>query len=122
MSRFVTKPSMSWGVFGMDPMKSRRVRIRRRVYTTPHVQVCKSPTLETVDAYWPPGYAAMRKSGAKGSRKPVRVRHGPATVTGERTRSRHRQPREGRDSTEPGVRRLTFRPFFYNETATTEKE
>src|SRR5829696_4456337 len=30
------------------------------------------------------------KQGAKGSRKPVRVRHGPATVTGERTRRGHR--------------------------------
>src|SRR5829696_6398442 len=31
------------------------------------------------------------KQGAKGSRKPVRVRHGPATVTGERTRRGHRR-------------------------------
>src|SRR5215203_4337696 len=29
--------------------------------------------------------------GVKGSRKPVRVRHGPATVTGERTRRGHRR-------------------------------
>src|SRR5215203_2897333 len=39
------------------------------------------------------GGAAMLpgdKQGVKGSRKPVRVRHGPATVTGERTRRGHR--------------------------------
>src|SRR5918992_4855858 len=30
-------------------------------------------------------------TGAKGPRKPVRVRHGPATVTGERTRRGHRR-------------------------------
>src|ERR687890_1473641 len=31
------------------------------------------------------------KQGVKGPRKPVRVRHGPATVTGERTRRGHRR-------------------------------
>src|SRR5688572_30986724 len=31
------------------------------------------------------------KQGVKGSRKPVRVLHGPATVTGERTRRGHRR-------------------------------
>src|SRR5215208_7379582 len=31
------------------------------------------------------------KQGTKGSRKPVRVRHGPATVTGERTGRGHRR-------------------------------
>src|ERR671913_2183055 len=31
------------------------------------------------------------KQGVKGSRKPVRVRHGPATVTGERPRRGHRR-------------------------------
>src|SRR5919112_5956999 len=31
------------------------------------------------------------KQGAKGPRKPVRVRQGPATVTGERTRRGHRR-------------------------------
>src|ERR687898_2668662 len=31
------------------------------------------------------------KQGVKGSRKPVRVRHGPATVTGERTPRGHRR-------------------------------
>src|SRR5215210_7639211 len=36
------------------------------------------------------------KQGAKGSRKPVRVRHGPATVTGERTRRRHRARGRGK--------------------------
>src|SRR5215212_9102164 len=35
------------------------------------------------------------KQGAKGSRKPVRVRHGPATVTGERTRRGHRRGKAG---------------------------
>src|SRR5215212_10910072 len=54
------------------------------------------------------------EQGVKGPRKPVRVRHGPATVTGERTRSRHRRLRlrEGRASREPGVRRLAFRPYL----------
>src|ERR671914_1324615 len=36
------------------------------------------------------------KQGVKGSRKPVRVRHGPATVTGERTRRRHRPRGRGK--------------------------
>src|ERR687897_3078610 len=31
------------------------------------------------------------KQGVKGPRKPVRIRHGPATVTGERTRRGHRR-------------------------------
>src|SRR5918998_521837 len=31
------------------------------------------------------------KQWAKGPRKPVRIRHGPATVTGEQTRRRHRR-------------------------------
>src|SRR5215210_5987059 len=33
----------------------------------------------------------LEKQEVKGSRKPVRVRHGPATVTGERTRRGHRR-------------------------------
>src|ERR687897_635389 len=36
------------------------------------------------------------KQGVKGPRKPVRVRHGPATVTGERTRRRHRPQGRGK--------------------------
>src|ERR687889_2771208 len=56
------------------------------------------------------------KQGAKGPRKPVRIRHGPATVTGEQTRRRHRRlgRREGRESREPEVRILAFRRWSQN--------
>ena len=52
--------------------------------------------------------------GVRDTRKPVEVRHGPATVTGERARKRSHCPRgrEGRGSGDPGVRRLAFAPNY----------
>jgi hypothetical protein len=80
ISRFITNLRMACGESGMDPTMSKRLCIR-----TARLYHGASPG--AVDARRRRGYAARQdKQGVEGYRKPVQVRRGPATVTGERTR------------------------------------
>src|SRR5215203_2697759 len=81
----------------MDLMKSRRLSMRRRGYTTPH-----APAYVTVDACWQPGYAAQGQTGGEGVQEagasPARSRHCNRGANPKRPPPQ----REGRVSRESG--------------------